>query len=109
MNPAMDMNGSWYSYLDTNLYLAALIVVLTGMGFAISLSVRSLIRQLVCKALVAVDIQTPSLTCSTEDLTVSALEFVFVLIIVLLSGLVLLKAFQLKLRTHIEHLQSHPL
>ena len=109
MNPNLDMSASWYMYLDTNLYLAALIVILTGMGFALSLSVRCLIRQLACKLLMVVDISTPSLTCSTEYLVVSALEFVFILVLVLLGGLLLVKAFRLKLRTHIGQLQSHAL
>ena len=51
-----DLSGLWYTHLDTNIYLATIVIILTGMGFAISLSVRSLIQQLACKLMLAMSI-----------------------------------------------------
>ena len=88
--------SSWYLHLEDNMVLATTVMILTGMAFAVSLSVRSLLLQLVCKAMDALDIEIPENTCSTAELIAHAFECLFVILLVLFVGWLLVKGIKVR-------------
>lgn len=88
----IDLQNSWYMHIETNFAIAAMVAILTGMTFCISLEIRQIIFQVACLTMSALfNIDPPNIECDSQILLIFILEFFLVLFIVMLTGWVSIK------------------
>jgi hypothetical protein len=97
-DPPLQLEHQWFYYLGTNVYLAVIVAVLTGMSFCVSLVIRDTIYQLSCLLLQTFGIKPKNqlIECSTDMLLVTLLELTIVICFVVLTGTALVHSLHLR-------------
>ena len=104
---ATQLASSWYYYLESNIYIAGVLVILTGFGFAISLAVRDMMYQISCKVLSTFRDQQGD-ACSTDTFIVTLLNFWIILLLVIMLGYCLMQSIKLRLRMLASNITTLP-